>query len=493
MVVSDKEYEALKQSEDDEVAPLFSIIVIWRRGLLQGILFTAFVNLILRSLATKETLDYYSDPYYFGDEGILTPVGTFSLISSGVLSTCILILGVSFSLYYRFNLERSSSILRWFCVVALVLKLWPVIVQSDEKFDLEGMSAEAGLNEDQENIYVAEVRFQFTVKNIIDLLPLIIAFPRGMLAASMSAFALKPDTITPKILLIYFSPFATMLLILGSSSVAQVAGGPVLASALVCFFLSDILLYFSYCHFLAGDRDTLEHGMKAKARFYTTILGILILLVWFCWKIIPCGMNAEDPHCIVLTSVQINTKKVVTIFFRFLNTMFLAKVIFMDLIILSMLRLETSAVSDLAFYSHGKMEEDEHKEENDDENEDEEKIVCASLVVENMNSGNSGNEGNMNDIEAQESSNTTIQGEEDENVLKKDFNKEASENNEYTNISDNNEGFNLEREDEDAANTSKDTENQVEPSASDMTSSATGGMMEVDEVETKSNVDCTVS
>ena len=94
---------------------------------------------------------------------------------------------------------------------------------------------------------------------------------------------------------------------------------------------------------------------------------MILLLVWFCWKIIPCGADSEDPHCRLLTSVQIDTKRVVTIFFRFLNAMFFVKVLFMDLIILSMLHLETSVVSKFAFHCNGGMEEDVHKVEKDDQ------------------------------------------------------------------------------------------------------------------------------
>jgi len=63
-------------------------------------------------------------------------------------------------------------------------------------------------------------------------------------------FGLKPTAVTPKVLVMYFFPFATMLLGFGTLTFVQMAGDWLLAISLILFFTSDILMYTFLFHSL---------------------------------------------------------------------------------------------------------------------------------------------------------------------------------------------------------------------------------------------------
>ena len=192
------------------------------------------------------------------------------------------------------------------------------------------------------SIFVARIRFQGTLKNIIELIPLIIAFPRGAIGAAMAMLALSPKAVTPRILLLYFFPFATLLLVLGTSSMVQLAGDYFLASSLICFYISDFLIYLMLGSVIEGNIEELSGSKKSKARLYTKILGIVLFFTWIFVKLIPCGASEldTDAHCKALELLEITPTRVVNILFSFFRNLFLTKLVFADFIIPTMVRCE---------------------------------------------------------------------------------------------------------------------------------------------------------
>ena len=156
-------------------------------------------------------------------------------------------------MWYRFDHKISQKVLRWLCVVTLVVKLWPSIIQNDVKYNFDDIES------------IITLRIVGSIQHLLSLLPLICAFPRGAIAAAMAILGLWPDAVTPRVLVMYFYPFATLLLLLGSSSIAQIAGDWILASALTFYFVGDFLMYASYKHIIDSKIEKLLGGQKAKA------------------------------------------------------------------------------------------------------------------------------------------------------------------------------------------------------------------------------------
>ena len=127
--------------------------------------------------------------------------------------------------------------------------------------------------------YKATFRFRGTLLNGIELIPFIIAFPHGAIGAGMALFAFAPSGVTPTILLLYFFPFATLLLFVGTSSMVQLAGDIILALFLICFYVSDFIMHFLYNSIIAGKVEDLSTNRTAKTRLGTNTLFMVWLLV----------------------------------------------------------------------------------------------------------------------------------------------------------------------------------------------------------------------
>jgi len=136
-----------------------------------------------------------------------------------------------------------------------------------------------------------------------------------------------------------------------------------------------------------GDVKLLATGKKAIARAIVKSIGSILLFAWLCWKVIPCGFDSiqidddynnqyyqyyqyyqyfdawredegEDPHCLILKSIDLPTSKMIGMFFRFLRNFFLATLIFFDVMMLTLESCEPDLVVD--FYARV----------NDDDNND---------------------------------------------------------------------------------------------------------------------------
>ena len=322
----------------------FHKIIVWRDALMKAIIPLGLTVAGFKIFSTIKTFDYYSDVeyYYNFDFKVLTNLGGASLISNAVLSELTIFVGLCLALYHRFNLAKSSKMIRWSFVLLLLIKLWPSIVQSDLKLALNNIMKEVEADKTEASIFVARFRFQGTLKNIIELIPLIIAFPRGAIGAAMALLALTPKAVTPRILLLYFFPFATLLLVLGTSSMVQLAGDYFLAASLICFYISDFLVYLMLGAIIESNIEELSGSKKSKARLYTKILGILLFFTWIFVKLVPCAseLDADNAHCKALELLEITPIRVVNILFSFFRNLFLTKLVFADFIIPTMVRCE---------------------------------------------------------------------------------------------------------------------------------------------------------
>lgn len=302
--------------------------------------------IIVRIFATIETFDYYSEiqvSYYF-DFNILTSLGKIALLSKDVISEATVLLGLSLALYYRFNLQKSSKIICWSFVLLLLIKLWPSLFQGDTKFNVKELEAKPDL--------IALIRTHGILQNGLDIIPLIIAIPRGAIAAAMTMLALAPASITPKVLVIFLFPFATLLLILGTSSLVQLAGDSLFAFSLGCFYLSDFLMYLSFSAVLEGNIKELSSGKKFKARLFLKIIGTILIMVWIFVKVYPCLLLAQKVldddsdddwisldvvHCTALLALDNFTpSRFLSILISIFRNLFLSKLIYTDFIITTM-------------------------------------------------------------------------------------------------------------------------------------------------------------
>eukprot|EP00553_Chaetoceros_curvisetus_P016141 CAMPEP_0204648474 /NCGR_PEP_ID=MMETSP0718-20130828/7870_1 /ASSEMBLY_ACC=CAM_ASM_000674 /TAXON_ID=230516 /ORGANISM="Chaetoceros curvisetus" /LENGTH=382 /DNA_ID=CAMNT_0051671315 /DNA_START=68 /DNA_END=1216 /DNA_ORIENTATION=- len=339
--VSENEKKKLNDATNDIEAKT----IVWRAALMKAILPLSLAVFALEFLKTTETLRYYNefDENYDYDTDLLQPVGKAALISDGPLSTGVLIVGICMSLYYSFSdLKRSSKIVRWAFMADLLLILWPSLVQSDAKFGFDEIIGMEFMEDPSATI--ATIRLQSTVTNAINLIPLIIAFPRGSTKAALCLFGLFPKATTPKVLIMYFFPFASILLLLGASTFVQVAGGPLIGLALGCFFACDALMYLSYKYVIEGDTEKLATSKKAKVKLYISLVGLVLLVVWFASRVVPCAFLDDDelyygkaePHCVVLANLQFPIKNIVVVIIKFFRNLFLGKLIFFDTMMLTL-------------------------------------------------------------------------------------------------------------------------------------------------------------
>ena len=416
-------------SDESSSSSLLATIVLWRTYLLSLVLFTALINLVIEVQKANSSLNefesikdefYLFGPDYEGKESdkyekfsLVKNIGKLSIWSNGVLSTCVLIVGAGLSLYYRSNVKRSSTIIRWCITMVLIVKLWPSVVQMDAKFAYSNVinyyedyyeyyyeyydeeispekKAEFALERAQ---LIASKRMSHTIESAVDIVPLIIAFPRGMLAAAMSIFALRPTATTPKILVMFFSPFATLLLILGASSVAQLAGEPFLATSLLCFFLKDVLVYFSFGDLLAGDIDAFISSKKAKARLCAGIIGIVFLIMWVFKHLSPCfdtartyiggegktaDVQAADVQCgalaLAFATQNLKASKFMGMAVRYFMVLFFSKLVMADLVLICLAHAEPlppNDASDISFFiidsaGNGEASKNDSNAKNDD-------------------------------------------------------------------------------------------------------------------------------
>ncbi len=339
--VSEKEKEELIDVTNDKQAKA----IVWRATVMKAILPLTLAVFALEFVKTRTTLRYYNefDEEYGYSTDLLQPIGKAALISDGPLSTGILIVGICMSLYYRFSdPKRSSKIVRWAFMADVLLILWPSLVQSDAKYGFDEI-IDQDLMEDSSGA-VATIRLESTITNAINLIPLIVAFPRGSTKAALCLFGLFPKATTPKVLIMYFFPFASILLLLGASTFVQVAGDPLIASALGCFFACDALMYLSYKYVIEGDTAKLATSKKAKAKLYISLVGLVLLVVWFASKVVPCALLDDDelyyggaePHCVVLANLQFPIENIMAVIIKFFRNLFLGKLIFFDTMMLTL-------------------------------------------------------------------------------------------------------------------------------------------------------------
>ncbi len=327
---------------DDVILNKLRTILAWRATLILAIIPFGIVVNVLNIIKTHHMFDYYSDLEYEYklDFNLMSGLGRMSLISSENVSESVMLLGLFVALYYRFNLPRSTTILRWSFILQLFIKLWPSIIQSDARLNFDKFfdGYDDDYLENYRSSFIANLRFTATLKNGIDLVPLIIAFPRGVIGAGLAMLAVDPSAITPKVLLLYFFPFATLLLVLGTSSMIQAAGDTLLALSLVCFYASDLLMYFLFGAVLAGKVEDLSSGWRAKARLSTKILGSILFFTWAMVVVIPCRSwyNRDEVHCMVLQSIDFTVINIFNIVFSFFRNLLLTKLIFADFIISTM-------------------------------------------------------------------------------------------------------------------------------------------------------------
>jgi hypothetical protein len=187
-----------------------------------------------------------------------------------------------------------------------------------------------------------------------------VAFPRGATNGAMAVFGSRPHAVTPKIVIFFFNPFATMLLILGASSLAQMAGDWLLACSLTCFFINDVMMYLSYNYVLAGDPKSLSSGWKVKTRLSMKILGVILLVAWILSAFIPCiGLTSENiesitsARCLMLYDIDLDMQAMSTFMFRFLHNWIISKIIFFDVIMLTVARCEPTVSGLFAFIDNG--------------------------------------------------------------------------------------------------------------------------------------------
>jgi len=189
--ISEKENKKLDKytptKESDGQAKTFRQIIVWRISNLQAILPLSFVVLIFDSIMTHQLFEDYDNFEELYNVDLLNGIGTFALISNGVLSTCLLIIGLGFSLFFCYKPKVSISILRWTFLATLIVKLWPQIVQSDSKYNYDDLLDAAGIGDktqDGKNV-IATLRLTNTIQHAIELIPLIVAFPRGATNAAL--------------------------------------------------------------------------------------------------------------------------------------------------------------------------------------------------------------------------------------------------------------------------------------------------------------------
>lgn len=349
---SQNEYKLCGEGDD-----MLQRVIVWRTTLLKTIIPLSITAAVLSVIEVVATFDYYSEfeETYYMVQNILTNVGYASFLSNGSISGIMMALTLFLSLCYRFDVHKSARILRWGFIALLVVKIWPAVIQNDAKFNFE-----EDFSEDHASIILL-LRFQGALKHSFELLPLIIAFPRGAIAGSMSMLGLQSKAVTPRVLVMYFYPFATFLLVMGSSTIAQLAGDWILATSLSFFFLSDLFMYASYRHVIEGDTNELDTGRKAKAMRYSGTIGVILLVVWFAVKVIPCNSsdNMEELHCLVFKSLSITPLKIIkTLVFFLRNTLF-SKVLFSDLILSSM----SSCEPKFLLWTYGTEDENDSDEE----------------------------------------------------------------------------------------------------------------------------------
>ena len=333
----------LLQPHSSDNPEIFHKLIVWRAALMKAIIPLGLIVTGFKMYNTNEIFNFYShyETEYELDFDLLTFIGKSALVSDEILSELTFIAGLCLAIYHRCNLPKSSNIVRWSFLLLLLMKFWPSIIQNDAQYALDEFLREIQANKSEASVYVAQIRFEGILNNFIRLMPFVIAFPRGAIASAMALLALFPTAVTPRILLLYFFPFATLLLFIGTSSMVQLAGDFFLASSLICFHMSDFLIYSSIDAISKSKINELSNGWKAEARFYTKIVGAILFVVWIFEKLVPClSPGSDNAQCQVLALFNISIVRLVNILFSFLRNLILTKLVFADFIIPTMMMCE---------------------------------------------------------------------------------------------------------------------------------------------------------
>jgi hypothetical protein len=357
--ISDNENVKLDENtttkEDNDRFSVYRKFIMWRSALILTTIPFAFITFILQVIKAKEELQQYKnlemelEYYLYNDHDknidypydLLKKGGTFSLMLSSVAGF-ILFIGIGVSYYYRFKVRRSMKVFRWTFIVAVIIKCLPVLIQADAKMDLELF--EPGPETSMETtgnllalqaVFIARFRVQEALKHAVDLVPLIIAFPRGATSASLIVFGLLPRSVTARVLMMFFYPFATLLLVLGTSTLTQVAGNALLASSLGCFFVCDVLMYLTYPFIIQGDIEGMVASKRNKAMRGLKIISIILLVAWIMGKAIQCSdLTDQAPECYGFDQLNISTWTICLFLINFIRNFCLSKVLFCDIMVI---------------------------------------------------------------------------------------------------------------------------------------------------------------
>lgn len=340
----------------DNAAETFRKYLVWRQTLLVAVMPLLLISIGFSCIEVMEKFELfteYEDPqddFYYAID--VKPIAYAAVVSAELMNEVIVLIGVVASYRYRYTFQKSTNILLVAIIISLVAQFWPSLVQSEAKFNLEGLTIAE----------IALIRISDSLLHAIALIPIVIAFPRGATNAAFITFGLVPEGVTARILIVYFQPLFTCILILGASPLAQLAGDGILASSLTCFFLADVCIYLSLDDIRSAKVEALASGLKANFRKLLKIVGLILLVAWILKTVLMCDLNpnaykadavnmsAQETTCHVLLRMQFSKVYIANLVINFLRNLWVSKLLFTDTITRSMSNYETNTIDDLKYF-----------------------------------------------------------------------------------------------------------------------------------------------
>jgi len=262
---TDHEMEKLDEADitTNEVVRVF---MVWRRSALIGaiplLLFSAVLDAV--SISRSSSDGSYEGRHAFGRFAVVLPE----------LTSLILLISAVFALYWWRSTQRSIRLLGWAWILALIIPLWPALVPTDAFYEKDFRT--------EEDLYGFITRISDAVTYAVQLLPLIISIPQGIIQGSLRVRGLLPSSSLAGWVIVLTAPFASLLMFASLLLLVQLAGNWLLVTGVLLLSVSPSLyvLYRKLYTHATTKEEEIKLGRAQLAIGLTRMLGFLFLMIW---------------------------------------------------------------------------------------------------------------------------------------------------------------------------------------------------------------------
>lgn len=262
------EHETAKLDEADATtSEVVRVFMVWRRSVLitaiPSLVFSAVLGLVSISRISSDGI-YYEGRNAFGRFAAALPE----------LTSTILLISAVLSLYWWRNTQRSIRLVGWAWVLALIIPLLPGFIPTDNFYEKESGT--------EDDVLGLLRQFGGAVMFAVQLLPLIISIPQGVIQGSLRVRGLLPSLSLAGWLIVFTAPFLSMLMFAGLLQLIQLAGDGLLVTGAVLLSGSPTLYVVHrklYTHATTKE-ENIKLDRAQLAIGLSRLLGLLLVLSW---------------------------------------------------------------------------------------------------------------------------------------------------------------------------------------------------------------------